>query len=278
MARVRVNRERLRTSHDQRNSSAQVTNSWTDVGGLGQNAEVTGLEVLADFLREQGLLLVPWGLAWARVLPLVLIVPAFGARVLPAQARIVLGLALALCLVGPLSQQPELESGAFAVRFALELLRGLPIALSVAALLWAAMMAGGLMDDLRGAQAGGPSVFADAPTPLATLLGLFVAAAFIRLGGAASAVEALALAPSEANPLLEAARDIVNAVEMALALAAPVLVAVVVFEVAGALVARAASPAHIRPMLDPLRSLLILVVLAFSLDGMLGLVTRLLAT
>jgi type III secretory pathway component EscT len=245
---------------------------------LVQNVGVTGLEALVEFLRERGVTLVPWGLAWARVLPLVLIVPAFGARVLPAQARIVLGLALSLTLVAPLSQQPELGGGMFAVRFALEMLRGLPIALSVSALLWAAMMAGGVMDDLRGAQASGSSVFADAPTPIATLLGLFVAAAFIRLGGAASAVEALATVPSDTNMMLAAVRDIVAAVEIALALAAPVLVAVVVFEVAGALVARAASPAHIRPMLDPLRSLLILVVLAFSLDGMLGLMTRLLAT
>jgi hypothetical protein len=57
-----------------------------------------------------------------------------------------------------------------------------------------------------------------------------------------------------------------------------VLTAVVVFEIAGALVARAASPAHIRPVLDPLRALLILVVLAFSLDGMLELMAGLLAT
>jgi type III secretory pathway component EscT len=230
-----------------------------------------------DLLREHGFALEPWALAWARVLPLVLIVPAFGARVLPGPSRVVLGVSLALCLVGPLSQQSTIVGETFLVRFVLELLRGLPTALSVAALLWAAMMAGGLMDDLRGQQVAAAGVFSDAPTPLATLLGLYVAAAFIQLGGAAGAVEALAAAP-DPNPVLGAVRSIVNSVQIAVALAAPVLTAVVVFEIAGALVARAASPAHIRPVLDPLRALLILVVLAFSLDGMLELMAGLLAT
>lgn len=250
---------------------------WVQLGS------VVPVDALLVALEGSGLELTAWGLAWARVLPTMLIVPAFGATLLPGAARAVLGLAFAVVLIPSVALETAAlggvaSGGQLGLRFVLEGLRGLPIALSTAALLWAAMMAGGLIDDLRGATQQSSSVFADAPTGLGTLLGLFVAMAFLNLGGASRVVEALTQAPNLDHPLLlRTVHDLVRAVEVALALAAPVLGAVVVWEVTGALITRAASPAHTLPMLAPLRSLVILGVLAFSLDGMLALLTRLLA-
>jgi hypothetical protein len=55
-------------------------------------------------------------------------------------------------------------------------------------------------------------------------------------------------------------------VQIAVAVAAPLLAASIVVEVAGALVARAASPAHLHALLAPARSLLLLSATALLLD------------
>jgi hypothetical protein len=55
---------------------------------------------------------------------------------------------------------------------------------------------------------------------------------------------------------------------VALAIAAPVLAASIVVELASALIARAATPAFIQPLLAPLRSLVLLAVAALALDRM----------
>lgn len=231
-------------------------------------------------LREHGVDVVGWGLAWARLLPSLILIPALGTRVLPPAARAVLGLTLAFALTPTLVQPRALEGAQLVFAFALELLRGLPVALSSAALLWALMMAGGLMDDLRGAQAQPSPIFADAPTPLGTLLGLYVSLAFLQLGGGAHLIGALAEPPGGAGApaaVLLGVTRVVAALGVAVALAAPVLCAVIVWEVASALIARAANPSHLQSVLAPVRSLVVLLVLAFSLDGMTVLVSRLLA-
>ena len=48
------------------------------------------LDLLIDHLGAYGFDLSAWGLAWARVLPTVLIVPAFGLGLFPVSARLVL--------------------------------------------------------------------------------------------------------------------------------------------------------------------------------------------
>lgn len=237
---------------------------------------VAGSEPIAALLRalqDRGVTLEPWALAWGRVLPLLLIVPAFGARWLPAPARVVLALAMAVSLIPAMSNAPGYTGQAFGVAFVMALLQGLPLALSTAALLWAAMMAGGLMDELRGGTQQTATVFSDAPTPLATLIGLFAGLSFLQLGGAARAVEALARpASADGVMLLRAVSDLVQAVGIALSLAAPMLAAVIVWEVTAALITRAASPAHMQPAFAPLRSLVVLAVLALSLDTLFELV------
>lgn len=194
-------------------------------------------------------------LSWARVLPLVLLVPAFGSRLMPAPARAVFGVGLAIVLL-PAVPEVAVSSSAWVLQFVREVVRGLPIALASAAMMWAAMMAGGLIDDLRGAGQHQSSILPDAKTPLAAFLGLFSIVAFLQLGGVSSAARALA---NDTGPvLLRAVADVVYAIDIAFALVAPLLCVSVVWEVASAMVARAASPAYVQSLLSSLRSLVLL--------------------
>lgn len=227
------------------------------------------IDALARALETAGLRLDSWALAWARVLPLVVVVPAFGARVLPAVGRAVLGLSLALVLVPAVQLNAAVSSEHWAFAMIAEVARGLPIALSTAALLWAASMAGGLFEELRETgQAAEVSVLEPGGTGFGALLGLFAAFGFLSLGGVHKALEAL-IAPAELRLwYLRAANELVMAIGVAVALAAPLLALVILFEVASALVSRAAHPAYIRSLFAPIRALLVLVVLGLSLDAL----------
>lgn len=236
-------------------------------------------KLLAEMLQQLG---VSWQhllLAWARVLPLVTIVPAFGSRLMPAPARAVFGLGLALLLLPSVTARVALSDvtlPSWVLGVVRELAAGLPIALATGGLLWAAMMAGGLVDDLRGASQQQSLVLSDARTPLGALLGLFATWAFLELGGVESALAAL-LAPPSGAPLLGAVRDLVSALHVTFALSAPIVCVSVVWEVAGALVARAASPAHVQSLLAPLRALVVLGGLAVVLPAVFELLLRVLA-
>src|SRR5580700_6995310 len=74
------------------------------------------------------------GFAWARVLPIVILVPAFGLRALPVGARAAIALALAAVIAPAVS----LSGGAHASGLMDEAVRGLSVAVSAAVPLWAA--------------------------------------------------------------------------------------------------------------------------------------------
>lgn len=235
--------------------------------------------MLLTALGEMGLDLQSLALAWARLLPTLVFVPAFGAKVLPRASITVLGLGLGIVMAPSLAvslQGEPIGSGAeFVLLLLAQVAAGLPLALSSAALLWAAMMAGGLIDDLRGSQASGPAIFNEASTPIGTLFGLFVALAFLQLGGADHVLSGLVSLPPRGSGLgpevlLPVVGRLVSALGVALALATPILTAVIVWEVAAALIARAATPAHVQSVVAPLRAMVLLSVLALSIDGMFG--------
>jgi type III secretion protein T len=227
--------------------------------------------VLGEIVRTfeaSGVDLAALGLAWARVSPTVVLVPAFGLKALPTAARGVLGLMLAVSIVPAL--------GAFAASRAHEpwpllvleeVLRGLPIALAAAIPLWAATMAGGVVDALRGTSdtATVPTVEGK-PTPLGVPLSLLASAIFLATGGPSRAVAALASPDLGPHPVLNAARDLVSGISLAVAIGGPLLVAAIVLEVGAALIARAATPAQIHMLLAPLRSLGVLAVMAIVLE------------
>jgi hypothetical protein len=96
---------------------------------------------------------------------------------------------------------------------------------------------------------------------------MLVAIAFLQGGGAEQAVAALVESPEVSNSaVLEVIRVLSSGIGLAVAVMAPLLAVSIVVEVASALVARAASPAFIQPMLAPLRSFIILGALALLLE------------
>jgi type III secretory pathway component EscT len=91
--------------------------------------------------------------------------------------------------------------------------------------------------------------------------------AFLELGGAPRVVAALAspdLALRFSWPAIVQA--FAGSVELAFAIAAPLAVACVLLEAGSALIARAATPAFIGPVLAPLKSVALLGVLALVLE------------
>jgi type III secretory pathway component EscT len=222
---------------------------------------------VADAFARSGVDLGALGLAWARVMPTVTLVPAFGLRALPAPARTVMGLAFAACIFPALAPVVTTSSEPWVVLALVEVARGLPIAIAAAVPLWAATMAGGVADALRGSHET-PSVptVEGKPTPLGVPLSLLASTIFLATGGPARVVKALALHPVGVHPLLAAADDLVGGIALAVALGGPLLAAAVVIEIAAALVARAAAPAQVHALLAPLRALGTLAVMAVVLE------------
>ena len=201
---------------------------------------------IAEAFARSGVDLGALGLAWARAMPAVTLVPAFGLRALPAPARAVMGLGFAACIFPALAPVVTASSQPWPVLALVEVARGLPLAIAAAVPLWAATMAGGVADALRGSQEmpSVPTVEGKA-TPLGVPLSLLASAIFLATGGPARVLKALALHPVGPHPLLAAA---------------------VVIEIAAALVARAASPAQVHALLAPLRALGTLAVMAIVLE------------
>ncbi len=221
---------------------------------------------VAEAFQRSGVDLGGLGLAWARVMPAVTLVPAFGLSALPASARAVMALALAAGIFPALV--PIAASDRPWMLLALEeVARGVPVAVAAAVPLWAATMAGGVADALRGSNEtpSAPTVEGRA-TPLGVPMSLLASAIFLNGGGPARVVKALALHPLPEHPLVAAADDLASGIVLAVAVGAPLLAASVVIEVAAALVARAASPAQVHALLAPLRALGMLAVLAIVLE------------
>ena len=214
------------------------------------------------------------GLAWARVMPTITLVPAFGLKALPSAARAILGVALAAAIYPALVPLVVAERGPPWFLLALEqILLGLPVALAAAIPLWAATMAGGLVDVLRGSPEGpGLATVEGKPSSFGVLLSLFASVVFLATGGAARAAGALATYTLPADPLVRAAHDIVAGIGLAIAIGGPLLAAAVVMELAFALVARAASPAQVHALLAPLRAIGLLTIVAVVLERLAALV------
>lgn len=226
--------------------------------------------VLAEIARasaDAGVDLGGLGLAWARVAPTIALVPAFGLRAQSAPARGVLALALAGAIF-PAVRPAPLGEGAWPLLLLEQVALGLPLAIAAAVPLWVATMAGGMIDNLRGAQheVSVPLVEGRA-TSMGVLLSLFASAFFLSSGGPARLAEALARASTLGeSPLLQAATTLTTGIGIAVGIGAPLLAGAVVLEVTFALVARAASPAQIHALTAPLRALGLLAITALVLD------------
>jgi type III secretory pathway component EscT len=233
------------------------------------------LSQVVELLEHSGIDLVSLGLGWARAAPVVAIVPAFGLRALPGPVRAIFGLAMAAAIAPAVGADPTLASRGWVAAVLTAFAQGLPIAIAAAVPLWAATMAGGVVDAVRGSsETVSMAPIEGRPTPLGVPLALLASAIFLSTGGPARVASALA-APSRVPgelALMRAALDIASGVHIALAVAAPVLAASIVLEIGAALVARAASPAQIHALLAPMRSLGVLAVTALVLERVAGLI------
>jgi type III secretory pathway component EscT len=230
--------------------------------------------VVETFSRA-GVDLAPLGLAWARATPSVALVPAFGLRALPAPARALLGLAFAACIFPALAPLDAVAGAPWPAQLLTEVARGLPVAIAAAVPLWAATMAGGVADALRGSQEMPSAATVEgAATPLGVTLSLLASAIFLTTGGPARVVAALSEHAAPAHPVLAAIDDLVGGITLAVALGGPLLAAAVVVEVAGAIVARAASPAQVHMLIAPLRALGTLAVMGIVLERLAAAIAR----
>lgn len=221
-------------------------------------------EVAASF-RDAGVDLVALGRAWARAMPTVTIVPAFGLSALPLPARGVIGLALAMCVFPARASVPG--EGPWVAQLVGEALRGLPIAVGTAAVLWAAVTVGGMLDNLRGAQdAVQVPVVQGRATTMSVPFALLAGAIWLSTGGPARVAHALSMADVPSHPLLRAANDLTTSIALAVSIGAPLLAASLVIEITGAVIARAASPAQIHLLLAPLRAIGLLTVCGIVFD------------
>jgi type III secretory pathway component EscT len=209
-------------------------------------------------------------MAWARATPAVTLVPAFGLKALPTASRAVLAIALA-ATVFPALPPVTGHGQSLSVGLVSEAIRGVPVAIAAAIPLWAATMAGDLADALRGSQETGESPTVEgSATPTGIAFSLLACSFFFATGGPARIASALVTADVQGRAVLRATVDLSEGITIAVAIAAPLLAASVVVEVAGALVARAATPAQLHLVLAPLRALALLAVLAVVWPGMAG--------
>jgi type III secretory pathway component EscT len=230
---------------------------------------------VANLLSSGEIDIASLGLAWARAMPLVILVPAFGLRAMPPPARSLMALVLAAS-VFPAIASPSVHAEApWPVLAGVEVARGALVALSTAIPLWAATMAGGVVDALRGSQETlvMPTV-EGRPTPMGVPLSLLACAIFLGTGGPARAAAALATHSVAAHPVVAAVDHVVEGITLAVALAGPILAAAVIVEIAAALVARAASPAQVQALLAPIRALSILAVFAVLFERLASTLAR----
>lgn len=227
------------------------------------------LEALLRELMRSGVDPEAWALAWARLLPAALIVPAFGLRGLAIPGKLLIALALASGIAPALSPV-EVRAGTWQLELLRQLLLGLPIAVGAAVPLWAATMAGNAMEALRLHTWRSASAIEDRATPLGTLLSLGACAAFLRLGGPASIASALAAPPASLElGSLQMALGLVQGIRVAVLLAAPLLCVGIVLDTAQGVATRTLSATALGPALASIRSLVLLGVTALLLNRLL---------
>lgn len=222
-------------------------------------------------------------LVLARVSPLFAVAPLFSSKQIPPRVRTVVAVALAigltpLALRGQHVPQDALAIAALALK---ELLVGLAFALSLGILFAAISSAGALLDMLVGFSFGSivDPLTGNQSAVLAQLYGFVAIAIFVAIGGDAWVVQGLArtfeLVPLTAAPAIESLAQGVVAVfttifASALEVAAPVMLALVVTDVAFGVVSRVVPQLNVFAVGFPVKVAVGLLVVAASLPFVVG--------
>ncbi len=223
-----------------------------------------------------------WLLASARAVPVAWAIPAFGGVSLPAVIRLVIGLGLALlCLPSVGTPPPIGDALIWGVLLAREILVGITLAFVCSCMFRAAESAGHIFDVARGANLASVQspTSHEAQSPLALLMLLLAAVAFFQIGGPGHigwalrrSYEAIPLAWDRPFDTQGAAAAAVTAsaklIESAISLAAPILVAGLLADLALGLVGRAVPQVPVVFAGAPLKSVVVVAVLLLGLGGM----------
>jgi flagellar biosynthetic protein FliR len=222
-------------------------------------------------------------LAAARTVPLALAIPVLGGPTFPLPLRLALGVGLAVLCLPVLSSAPaavgELGWGLLAAR---EVLVGVVMGFVVASFFRAAEAAGELTDVLRGSDTASASSLLGGgqSSPLGSLFLLLAAVAFLETGGLghlalalARSYEAIPLAAPMAEVYPRTAAMVVilasgKLIEAAVGLAAPVMVALVLVDVAFGIIARVVPRLPLPVVAVPTRALLGLAVVLLGLGSL----------
>lgn len=222
-------------------------------------------------------------LVLARVSPLFVVAPLFSSRQLPPRVRTVVAVALAVGLLpvalhGQHVPQDALAIAGLAVK---ELLVGLAYALVLGLLFAAVSTAGAMLDMLVGFSFGSlvDPLTGNQSAVLAQLYSLIAIAIFIAIDGAAWVMQGLArtydLVPLNAEPHLDGlARGVTQVFagifSSALEVAAPVVLAVVITDVAFGVVSRVVPQLNVFAVGFPVKVIVGLLVVAASLPFVSG--------
>lgn len=235
-------------------------------------------------------------LGGARVLPVAIMVPAFGGRHLPLQARLALGVLLAVLGWSAIAAAYDAAGLDRAGPLLLLLVAIRELAVGVAAgfvvtlAFHAAAAAGYLADVFRGAHAASvlaPAQAADWPSPLGALYTMLATVIFLEIGGLSRVVSALmqsyaaiplgvraSSAVQMRNVGLVVALGSARLVAAALALAAPVLVASLLADLALGALARVAPQLPVHFFGLPVKGLLGVGVILVGLGAIVGALAR----
>ncbi len=237
-------------------------------------------QVLAQLggLQTAGFILV-----LARISPLFVLAPLFSARQIPPRARTIVACALAIGITPIALRGQQIPNDVLAL-FALvfkELLVGLAFALSLGLLFAAVSSAGALLDMLVGFSFGSivDPLTGNQSAVLAQLYGLVALAIFVAIDGASWVIGGLArtfeLVPLTAAPDISSlgagvVETFTTIFASALQVAAPVLLAVVITDVAFGVVTRVVPQLNVFAVGFPVKVIVGMLVVAASLPFVSG--------
>lgn len=211
-------------------------------------------------LREAGIDAGALAVAWARFIPVVLIVPAFGMAGLGGGLRwaIALLVGASLCPVSLGSLRAAPQDSALARALLESLASGTFVAFAAAAPLWAATMAGSLFDSAWRLSPERPGAFSTLLTLLSTAI-FFATGAPARIAGAVTA-------PSPPGILDAAVLQVMHGIDIAVAIGAPILFASLAIDTITVAVTRAAGPSWAGAVSLPIRALGLLLLAAALME------------
>lgn len=222
-------------------------------------------------------------LVLARISPLFVLAPMFSSRMVPPRVRtiVAVGIAIGLYPLALAGQEVPNDAGAIIGLIVKELLVGLAFATTIAILFAAIETAGGILDFMVGFAFGGTldPFTGNQSAVLARLYSLFAVAVFIAINGDAWLIQGLSrtfdVVPLTAAPDFASISEGVVAIfttifTSAIEVAAPVIIAVVLTDVAFGVVSRVVPQLNVFAVGFPVKVLVGMLVVAASIPFVAG--------